>query len=215
MTSKKEKQRIKEICDRLRAKYPHVKTQLKHESPFQLLVATILSAQCTDRQVNAVTPVLFSNLKTPEDFANAPIEKIETLILSTGFYKNKARHIQNCARELLGRFNGRVPDNIEDLTSLPGVGRKTANVILGAVFGIPAMVVDTHVARISRRLGLTKQKDAAKIESDLVKIIPKADWNDFSLWLIYFGRAVCNARKPDCPACFLKDLCTWPDKRDV
>ena len=211
--TRQNKTRIIEIRDRLKAKYPHVRTQLNHENGFQLLVATILSAQCTDRQVNAVTPVLFSKLKTPEDFAAVPIERLEALVRSTGFYKNKARHIRNCARGLIENFNGRVPDNIEDLIRLPGVGRKTANVVLGAVFDIPAMVVDTHVARISRRLGLTKHKDPTKIEFDLIKIIPKEDWNDFSLWLIYFGRAVCNARKPDCPNCFLEDLCTSPDKR--
>jgi len=212
--ARQNKNRIMEIRNRLKAKYPHVKTQLNHKNGFQLLVATILSAQCTDRQVNSVTPILFSKLATPEDFAAVPIERLEAMVRSTGFYKNKARHIQNCARSLIENFNGRVPDNIEDLTRLPGVGRKTANVVLGSAFGVPAMVVDTHVTRISKRLGLTKHKDATKIEFDLVKIIPKEDWNDFSLWLIYFGRAVCKARKPDCPNCFLEDLCKSGDKRE-
>ena len=211
--SKKNNTRTKKIRQILKVKYPEVKTQLNHKNAFQLLVATILSAQCTDRQVNSVTPKLFARLKTPKDFAKAPIKKIETLIHSTGFYHNKAKNIKNCAKELIDKFNGDVPDTLDELITLPGVGRKTANVVLGAVFGIPGMVVDTHVARISQRLGLTESKDPVKIEFDLMKIIPKDEWNDFSLWLIYFGRAVCNARKPDCPNCFLTHLCNYPDKR--
>lgn len=206
--------RIAEILERLNAHYPIVKTQLTHKSAFELLMATILSAQCTDRQVNRVTPALFSRLKTPEAFANAPIEEIEALIRPTGFYKNKARHLKNCARDIVERFNGRVPEDLDDLVTLPGVGRKTANVVRGAVFGIPAIVVDTHVMRISRRLDLTRNTNPEKIEYDLMAAVPKPQWNDFSLWLIYFGRAVCNARKPDCPACFLNDLCYSADKRD-
>lgn len=206
------KARVQKICQILKARYPVVKTQLNHENAFQLLVATILSAQCTDRQVNSVTPRLFEKLKTPEDFAKAPIPGIEALIHSTGFFHNKAKNIQNCARDLLERFGGEVPDTLEALVTLPGVGRKTANVVLGAVFGIPGMVVDTHVARISRRLGFTDATDPVKIEMDLMKVIPKDDWNDFSLWLIYFGRSVCKARKPGCPDCFLADLCPFPDK---
>lgn len=205
--------RIKKICQILKVKYPDVKTQLYHKNAFQLLMATILSAQCTDRQVNAVTPKLFDQLKTPKDFAEAPIKKIETLVHSTGFYHNKAKNLKNCAKTLIEQFNGNVPDTLEDLVKLPGVGRKTANVVLGAAFGTPGMVVDTHVSRISQRLGLTKSKNPVKIELDLMKIIPKNEWNDFSLWLIYFGRAVCNARKPDCPGCFLNHLCNYPDKR--
>lgn len=205
--------RIQKICQILKTRYPDVKTQLNHRNAFQLLVATILSAQCTDRQVNAVTPKLFAQLKTPDDFARASIETIEKLIHSTGFFHNKAKNIQNCARMLMERFDGKVPDTIDELTQLPGVGRKTANVVLGAVFNVPGMVVDTHVARISQRLGLTTSKDPVKIESDLMEIIPTGKWNDFSLWLIYFGRAVCNARKPDCPNCFLTHLCPYPDKR--
>ncbi|MFZ2631783.1 MAG: endonuclease III [Desulfosalsimonadaceae bacterium] len=205
--------RIQKICQILKTRYPDVKTQLNHRNAFQLLVATILSAQCTDRQVNSVTPHLFEKLKTPEEFARAPIETIETLIHSTGFFHNKAKNIRNCARMLTERFDGKVPDTIDELIQLPGVGRKTANVVLGAVFGIPGMVVDTHVARISKRLGLTTATDPVKIESDLMAVIPKSEWNDFSLWLIYFGRSVCTARKPDCPNCFLNHLCPYPDKR--
>jgi endonuclease-3 len=175
-------------------------------------MATILSAQCTDRQVNAATPQLFAKLQSPEDFAKAPIKQIETLIRSTGFYHNKAKNLKNCAKTLIDLYNGEVPNTLEELVKLPGVGRKTANVVLGSVFKIPGMVVDTHVSRISQRLGLTASKDPVKIEFDLMNVIPKKEWNDFSLWLIYFGRAVCNARKPDCPNCFLGHLCEYPDK---
>jgi endonuclease-3 len=204
--------RIKKIRQILKARYPVVKTQLRHESPFQLLVATILSAQCTDRQVNAITPGLFAQLKTPADFVSADIKDIEALIHSTGFYHNKAKNIKNCARALIEFYGGEVPKTLEELVKLPGVGRKTANVVLGAVFGVPGMVVDTHVARISGRLGLTASKNPEKIEFDLMAAIPKKEWNDFSLWLIYFGRSVCMARKPDCPGCFLNHLCPYPEK---
>ena len=205
--------RIAKILERLDAHYPVVKTQLNHKTAFQLLMATILSAQCTDRQVNMVTLNLFNQLQTPADFADAPIETIETLIRSTGFYKNKARHLKNCAQHIISRFEGKVPEKLEELVTLPGVGRKTANVVRGTIFGVPAIVVDTHVMRISRRLDLTLNTDPVKIEYDLMEIIPEALWNDFSLWLIYFGRAICNAKKPACSECFLNDLCYWPDKR--
>lgn len=198
----------------LRLRYPNVKTQLFHANPFQLLIATILSAQCTDRQVNSVTPGLFADFSTPEDFATAPIKEIEKKIHSTGFFHNKARHIQNCSKVLLKNFEGKVPETIDELISLPGVGRKTANVVLAAAFNTPAMVVDTHVSRISQRLGLTTNKDPVKIEFDLMKVIPKKDWNDFGLHLIYFGREICNARKPACPDCPLNSLCEWEDKRE-
>ncbi|MBC2714431.1 MAG: endonuclease III [Desulfobacteraceae bacterium] len=210
--NKKNNHRIKKIRQILKSKYPDVKTQLHHNNAFQLLMATILSAQCTDRQVNSVTPKLFEQLQTPEDFAKAPIKQIETLIHSTGFYHNKAKNLKNCANVLIEIYDGEVPNTIEELVKLPGVGRKTANVVLGAVFQIPGMVVDTHVARISQRLGLTINKNPVKIEFDLMNVIPENEWNDFSLWLIYFGRAVCNARKPVCPNCFLNHLCEYPDK---
>ncbi|MFP4159559.1 MAG: endonuclease III [Desulfobacterales bacterium] len=209
---KTQNSRTLEIQKILKARYPDVKTQLKHKTPFQLLVATILSAQCTDRQVNAATEKLFRHFKTPEDFSRADTTVLENLVRSTGFYKNKAANIKSCSRQILERFNGRVPDKLEDLVSLPGVGRKTANVVLGAAFGTPGMVVDTHVARISGRLGLTKNKDPEKIEKDLMKIVPRDDWNDFSLRLIFFGRQICMARKPDCKNCFLNHLC--PTKQE-
>ncbi|MCF8110975.1 MAG: endonuclease III [Desulfobacteraceae bacterium] len=204
--------RTREILKILRARYPDVKTQLRHKTPFQLLVATILSAQCTDRQVNAATEKLFRHFKTPEDFSGADTAALENLIKSTGFYRNKAANIKNCARQIVERFDGQVPDNLEDLVSLAGVGRKTANIVLGAVFGIPGMVVDTHVARISVRLGLTGNKDPEKIEKDLMKIITEEDWNDFSLRLIFFGRQICRAKNPDCENCFLSHLC--PAKKE-
>ncbi|MFO7839960.1 MAG: endonuclease III [Desulfosalsimonadaceae bacterium] len=205
-------ERIQKIREILNTRYPDVKTQLCHDNAFQLLVATILSAQCTDRQVNAVSKNLFAQLATPQDFAGASLETIEGLIRSTGFYRNKAKSLKNCAKSLAERYGGNVPDNLEDLLRLPGVGRKTANVVLGQAFGVPAMVVDTHVSRIARRLGLTEQKDAEKIEQDLMELIPRDEWNAFSLRLIFFGREVCKARRPDCPNCFLQHLCPYPEK---
>jgi endonuclease-3 len=211
MNLKARADRIRKI---LRNLYPEVKTQLLHDSPFQLLVATILSAQCTDKQVNRVTKVLFNHLKTPADFARVPIKEIETFIRATGFFHNKAKNIKSCSKLLLEAHNGRVPDTMEDLLKLPGVGRKTANVVLGAAFGIAGVVVDTHVARISVRLGLTTNKDPVKIEFDLMKIIPQKAWNDFSLQLIFFGRETCTARKPRCPVCLLAKLCPYPHKTE-
>lgn len=205
-------ERIAEIRRILNAHYPHVKTQLNFETPFQLLVATILSAQCTDKQVNAVTPKLFEVLNTPQNFAEAPLETIESLVRSTGFYKNKAKNLQKCSSAIVERFGGEVPDNLDDLVSLPGVGRKTANVVLGAVHGIPGIVVDTHVARISRRLDMTRHTDPEKIERHLMAVIPEPEWNDFSHRLIYFGREICMARKPACDRCFLNQLCYAEDK---
>ena len=206
------KSRADKIRRILRGVYPEVKTQLFHQNPFQLLVATILSAQCTDKQVNQVTPVLFKRFKTPADFAAAPLTSIEKLIRPTGFFHNKAKNIKNCSKAILERHGGQVPQTLSELVKLPGVGRKTANVVLGAAFGISGVVVDTHVARISGRLGLTENKDPVKIEFDLMEIVPKRAWNDFSLQLIFFGRQTCMARKPKCPTCPLNKLCPWPLK---
>lgn len=206
------KSRARKINKILKTIYPHVKTQLSHKNPFQLLVATILSAQCTDAQVNRVTPALFKQLATPADFAQAPLEQIEKIIHPTGFFHNKARNLKNCAVRLVENHNGRVPQTLQELVKLPGVGRKTANVVLGAAFGVPGMVVDTHVARISQRLSLTQNKNPVKIEFDLMELIPEKDWNDFGLRLIYFGRAVCKARKPLCPSCKMIVYCPYPDK---
>ncbi|MBU4186292.1 MAG: endonuclease III [Desulfobacteraceae bacterium] len=203
------KARSDKIRKILRATFPNVKTQLKYRNPFELLVATMLSAQCTDKQVNSVTKELFKNLKTPYDFANASNKTIEELIRPTGFFRNKAKNIKNSSRMLIEKHEGNVPESLDELVKLPGIGRKTANVVLGSAFGIPGIAVDTHVARISKRLGLTENIDPVKIEFDLMKIIPKKDWSDFSLQIIYFGRAVCKARKPDCDVCPLNDLCNY------
>lgn len=208
----KDKARALKIQQILKKTYPDVKTQLRHANPFQLLVSTILSAQCTDKQVNQVTKVLFQRLKTPQDFASASNEIIEALIRPTGYFRNKAKNIKNCSKHLLEKYNGRVPKTLDQLVKLPGVGRKTANVVLGSAFNIPGMVVDTHVARISKRLGFTGSNNPVKIEYDMMEIIPKENWNDFSLQLIYFGRAICTARKPKCPTCPIYDLCEFPDK---
>ncbi|CAB1076731.1 Endonuclease III (EC [Olavius algarvensis Delta 1 endosymbiont] len=208
--------KLKTRADRIRRilkeRYPQAVTPLYHETPFQLLVATILSAQCTDNQVNKVTRQLYKRLKTPNDFARAQIRTIEKHIRSTGFYHNKAKNIKNCSKMILEIHGGQVPRTLEELVKLPGVGRKTANVVLGAVFDTPGIVVDTHVGRISRRLDFTAHKDPVKVEFDLMEIIPRQDWSDFSLRLVFFGREICSARKPRCPICPVHKLCPWPDK---
>jgi endonuclease-3 len=208
----RDKKRTVNIRKILRTLYPEVKTQLNYQTPFQLLVATILSAQCTDKQVNRVTGDLFKKLSTPKDFRDVSLDTIENLIHSTGFFRNKARNIKNCAAMLMEKYDGEVPADLDQLVKLPGVGRKTANVVLGAAFNIPGIVVDTHVSRISRRLDLTDNTDPVKIEFDLMEQIPKKDWDDFSLRLIYFGREFCKARKPACPACPMNRLCLFQDK---
>lgn len=208
----KDKARSAKIQHILKKTYPDVKTQLRYADPFQLLVATILSAQCTDKQVNRVTSDLFKKLKTPGDFAGSPNETIEALIRPTGYFRNKTKNIKNCAKSLIKKYKGQVPQTLDELVQLPGVGRKTANVVLGSAFNIPGIVVDTHVARISKRLGLTQNNNPVKIEYDLMEIIPKKEWSDFSLQLIYFGRAICKARKPACPICPLYELCDFSDK---
>lgn len=206
------KNRIAKIRKILKKTYPDVKTQLRYRNPFELLVATILSAQCTDKQVNSVTKNLFNSLKTPDDFVKAPLKMIEDLVRPTGYFRNKSKHIKNCARMLVAKYNGKVPDKLEEMVKLPGVGRKTANVVLGAAFGTPGIVVDTHVGRISKRLGLTDKDNPVKIEFDLMEIVPQKEWSDFSLQLIFFGRAICKARKPACKVCPLNDLCDYPEK---
>jgi endonuclease-3 len=208
----KNRKRTDKIRKILRTTYPEVKTQLDYQNPFQLLVATILSAQCTDKQVNRVTQTLFKQLSTPKAFAEAPITTIEDLIHSTGFFRNKAKNIKRCATALIEQHQGKVPGTLEALVKLPGVGRKTANVVLGAAFNIPGIVVDTHVSRISQRLDLTDHKDPVKIEFDLMEQMPKRAWHDFSLHLIYFGREICSARKPKCTTCPMTRLCNYPDK---
>ncbi|MEJ5358704.1 MAG: endonuclease III [Desulfobacterales bacterium] len=206
------KRRAARIRAVLRARYPEVRPQLLHRNPFELLIATILSAQCTDRQVNRVTPALFRELPGPRDFAAAPLSRIEALVRSTGFYRNKARNIKACCRALLAEHGGEVPRTLEELVRLPGVGRKTANVVLGAAFGIPGIVVDTHVARLARRLGLSPRRDPRRIEQDLMAVVPRSEWSAFSLRLVFFGREVCTARRPRCPECPLASICPYPGK---
>ena len=207
-----DKVRAGKVRKRLRLTYPEVTTQLHYRTSFELLVATILSAQCTDKQVNSVTRGLFKKFNAPKDFTKIPLESLEQLVRATGFFRNKAKNIKACAQALVEEYHGKVPETLEELVLLPGVGRKTANLVLGAAFGIPGIVVDTHVIRISKRLGFTESKDPAKIERDLMKIIPKMAWSDFSLHLVYFGREFCTARKPRCKMCPLIKLCPWPDK---
>jgi len=209
MTDKVSRERVKKILQILRKTYPQVKTALKHKNPLELLIATILSAQCTDTRVNQVTPTLFKKLKTAKDFAELPIDDLEEIIRPTGFYRNKAKSIKACCKVIVTRHGGKVPDNMEALVLLPGIGRKTANVVLGAAFQVPGIVVDTHVKRVSQRIGLTEQKDPAKIEFDLMGLVPKKNWIDFSHQMIWHGRTLCKARNPNCPECPLRDLCDY------
>ena len=202
------KPRALEVLARLKRLYPDATCSLDYETPVQLLVATILSAQCTDERVNLVTPALFARFPDARAMAEADLSEIETLVRSTGFYRNKAKNIQGACRKIVTDFGGEVPQTMAELTSLPGAARKTANVVLAHAFGINAGVtVDTHVKRLSNRLGFTKHSDPKKIEPDLMKLIPQADWENWSIRLIYHGRAVCNARKPACDRCELADLC--------
>jgi len=197
-----------EIIRILKKEYPDAKIALRFKNIWQLLVATILSAQCTDVRVNLITPGLFEKYKDVSSFAKADFKELEKDIHSTGFYKNKAKSIIGSAKKVLSEFNGKVPDTMEELTGLPGIGRKTANVILSSGFGVVAgIVVDTHVIRLSRRLGLTKNTGPAGIEEDLMKIVPRADWAVFSHLIILHGRKICNARKPLCAECRINKLC--------
>jgi endonuclease III len=202
-------QRTLEILSRLKHLYPDAKCSLDYETPVQLLIATILSAQCTDERVNQVTPALFERFPDAGAIAAAPLEVIQQLVHSTGFYRNKARNIQAACHKIMTEFEGEVPNSMEQLLTLPGVARKTSNVVLAHAYGINAGVtVDTHVKRLSYRLGLTKQTDPVKVEQDLIKLLPQSDWENWSIRLIYHGRAVCMARKPECDRCKLADLCT-------
>lgn len=200
--------RLPEIIHRLRLAHPDACCALDHRTPWELLVATVLSAQCTDERVNKVTPELFAKFPTPRAFADAERSEIEEAIRSTGFYRNKARHIQETAQLIAYEYGGQVPSDMASLLKLPGVARKTANVVLGVAFKISeGIAVDTHVKRLSARLGLSTAKDPKKIERDLMAITPREDWIDLSHLLIFHGRRVCKARKPDCAACTLNDLC--------
>ncbi len=204
-------EKVKEIIKRLYKVYPHPRTALEYKTPLELLIATILSAQTTDKLVNTITPLLFQKYKTANDFADAPVEEIDEMIKKVNFHNNKAKSIKAAAKIIVEKHNGKVPDNMEDLDALPGVARKTANVVLGNAFKkAEGVVVDTHVMRLSRKLGLTDEKDPVKIERDLMRIVPRDKWIDFSHMLINFGRQFCPARPHVCKDCPLKDLC--PDR---
>jgi endonuclease-3 len=199
--------RIASLIEILDRGYPSARTALHHENPLQLLIATILSAQCTDERVNQVTPALFARYPDAAAFASARREDLEEMVRPTGFFRNKAKSIQTCCADIVARHGGEVPRTLEALTALHGVGRKTANVVLGSAFGIPGVVVDTHVSRLSRRLGLTRERDPVKIEFALMPILPRERWSVFSHWLILHGRRVCVARKPRCSTCALAPHC--------
>jgi endonuclease-3 len=202
------KTRVREIIKILSKDFPDAKTELAYGNPLELLVATILSAQSTDKTVNVVTKSLFSKYRTAKDYANADLKELEQDIRSTGFYHNKAKNIQNAAKVLVEKYDSKVPKTMEELVTLPGVGRKTANIVLGSGYGVTeGIAVDTHVARLSFRLGLTKETDPVKIEKDLMAVVPKEDWIRFSYMLVLLGRRVCIARKPKCAICSLNKIC--------
>ena len=206
-------ERMEAILRRLEAHFPDARCSLSFENPLQLLVATILSAQCTDERVNMVTPTLFARFRTAQDFADADPEALEAIIRPTGFYRNKTRSLIGMGRALAERHGGEVPRTMEDLTNVPGAGRKTANVVLGNAFGVEkGIVVDTHVSRISQRLGLTRHPDPVRIEQDLMTLVPRGRWTLFPHLMIHHGRAICQARKPQCERCPLNDLCPFPDR---
>lgn len=207
---KNEKKRAATILERLEKEIPEPETALHHKTPFQLLIATILSAQCTDVRVNQVTPFLFDRFPTPLEFVKAEPKVIEALIRSTGFFKNKTKNIITCSEKLLAEFGGQVPETMDELITLPGVGRKTANVVLGSAFGQQTVVVDTHVRRVANRLGMTQSSDPERIETDLKHLFQKNKWTTGAHRLLLHGRHVCKARKPNCPVCILSDLC--PEK---
>lgn len=209
------KKRVGQILATLQQSIADATVALDSTNPLELLVATILSAQCTDERVNQVTPNLFARYRIPDDYANADHVEMELLIKSTGFYKNKARNLIACGKTLVETFHGRIPETMDELTMLSGVGRKTANVILGSYFGKPAVVVDTHVKRVANRLGLTTSQDPTTIEEDLQSLIPKAQWTMGAQRMLLHGRHVCKAKTPHCDGCLLYDVCEWEGKREV
>jgi endonuclease-3 len=207
LKSKPARQRAVRIHQALAELYPDAHCALHYADPLQLLVATILSAQCTDERVNKVTPALFDRFPDAEAYASADVAELERMIQSTGFFRNKARNIRACCQVLVEKHGGQVPHTMEELVPLPGVGRKTANVILGNAFGVPGIPVDTHVGRLSRRMGLTEHDDPVKVESDLMALIPKEQWTMFGHRMIFHGRQVCHSRKPKCDVCVLRNIC--------
>lgn len=206
------KSRVIEIIKIFDKLYSDADCTLDYEDPLQLLISTQLAAQCTDARVNIVTKSLYKKYKTVHDFANADLSELEQDVKPTGFYRNKARNIKETCKILIEKFDGKVPDNLDDLLTLPGVGRKTANVVLGSAYGIPGIVIDTHAKRLSNRIGLSKNTDPTKIEFDLMKIVPKESWSKFCHQLVFHGRAVCNARKPKCEECAILDYCDYGAK---
>ena len=209
------KKRIIEIIEILQKTYPKSRTSLRHKTPLQLLISTILSAQCTDKRVNQVTPSLFRKYRKASDFANADRGALEQEIRTTGFYRNKAKHIISACKKIVGEFGGEVPDSMEELITLPGVARKTANIVLSSCFGkAEGIAVDTHVQRLAGRLGLSKNKDPVKIERDLMSIVPKKDWLDFNYMFVNHGRRVCQARKPLCDECAIRKFCPSGKKQN-
>jgi endonuclease-3 len=207
MADKEIKNRARRIERGLAKLYPEAHCALHFNNPLQLLIATILSAQCTDVRVNMVTPALFARYPDAQAFADADIAELEKAIQSTGFFRNKAKSIQACCKILVEKYGGKVPGTMEELVPLPGIGRKTANVILGNAFDVPGIVVDTHVSRLAQRMALTKATDPQKIERDLMELIPRKDWTMFSHQMIFHGRQVCQARKPNCPGCIVSKDC--------
>lgn len=208
------KERAREVLARLRKAYPEARCTLDYENPLQLLVATILAAQCTDERVNIVTKDLFRKYRSAADYVEAPEGELETDIKSCGFYRNKAKSIRKACANLLERFAGQVPGSMDELLSLDGVGRKTANVILGECFDTPGIIVDTHCGRVSRRLGFTRNEDPVKVERDLMKAVPEPHWTVFSHYLVFHGRETCASRAPRCSTCVLAGLCPFPDTRE-
>ena len=204
-----EKERVMTILDLLEAEYGEAECTLDYVNPLHLMIATQLAAQCTDARVNMVTPALFSRYNTAEDFMNADREVLEGLIKSTGFFRNKSKNIIACCTMLVEEFNSEVPKTMEELLKLPGVGRKTANLVLGDAFGIPGVVVDTHAGRLARRIGFTTENDPAKVERDLIEIIPEDKWIILGHWFVEHGRAVCNSIKPKCDSCTLAPFCEY------
>ncbi|MEX0947145.1 MAG: endonuclease III [Acidimicrobiia bacterium] len=207
------RRRAARILSRLKLRYPEIGTALDYRDPWQLLVSTVLSAQTTDENVNRITPILFTRFPTPFDLAEANPEEVEAIVFSSGFYRQKTRSILALSKALVERFNGVVPNDIDALVTLTGVGRKTASVVLAEAFEVPAIAVDTHVRRVARRLDLTEEMDPVKIERDLRSLYPKKEWSGISMRIIQFGRDVCDARRPLCGECELNRICRWPGKR--
>ncbi len=209
----RKKQRAEAVLNVLSKLYPDAQCSLDYTNPLELLIATQLAAQCTDARVNIVTKELFKKYKTCEDYAGADLSELEQDIKSTGFFRNKAKNIKSCCMKLLMDYDGKVPDTMEELLTLPGVGRKTANVVLSTIYGKPGIIVDTHCSRLSRRIGLTKSENPDIIERDLMKLIPKDHWSQFSHYLVYHGREICNARKPKCEKCEILTYCEFGNKK--